>query len=255
MRISILPFCVLIFSLFSSQAMAQIFSCDSSDGHKIFSSKPCGNNSRQISNEELTPNSGGNLGASSQRNQLPNHNSQTSTTNNQRNLRSFDSQLITSRYDELSRIVTRLVGVENSKSLQQRISANKVRALRATSMNANTSQINARFDAELEDIRRIHLGNNSRMASEWIRVEAERDTALFGLTPAPSSQTRHKTARSNNNHTHPSQPRQQGVVIDNHGNVYVPSGNGIVDPRDGTYLNRVPGGFINSRDGSFLPSN
>jgi len=33
-------------------------------------------------------------------------------------------------------------------------------------MNANSSQINARFDAELEDIRRIPLGNDSRMASE-----------------------------------------------------------------------------------------
>ena len=186
MRMSILAFSTVIFLLLSSPTTAQIFRCDAPDGRKIFSSSPCGNDARQLSNEELTPNSGGNLGASSgQRNQLPNHNSQTSTTNSQRNLRTVDTQLITSRYDELSRIVTRLVGIENSKSLQQRINANRARALRATSMNANASQINARFDAELENIRRVNLGNNSRMASEWIRVEADRDTALFGLRPLP----------------------------------------------------------------------
>ena len=253
MRVSILAFSAVIYLLFSSQTTAQIFRCDAPDGRKIFSSTPCGSDSRQLSNEELTPNSGGNLGASGQRNQVPNNNSQTSTANSQRNARPIDTQLITSRYDELSRIVTRLVGIENSKSLQQRINANRARALRATTMNANASQINARFDAELENIRRIHLGNNSRMASEWIRVEADRDTALFGLTPTSSSQSR--SATTNSNHNNRSQPRQQGVVVDNHGNVYVPSGNGVVDPRDGTYLNRVPGGFVNTRDGSFLPSN
>lgn len=255
MRISIIAFSALTFLLLSSIATAQIFRCDAPDGRKIFSSTPCGIDAKLLSNEELTPNSGGNLGASSQTSQMPNHNSQTSNTNNQRYQRPVDSQLITSRYDELSRIVTRLVGIENSKSLQQRINTNKARALRATSMNANASQINARFDAELENIRRIHLGNNSRMASEWIRVEADRDTALFGLTPASSPQNRPATARNSSNHNNQSQRRQQGVVVDNHGNVFVPSGNGVVDPRDGTYLNRVPGGFVNTRDGSFLPSN
>ena len=183
MRMSALPLCLLIFSLYSSHGMAQIFRCDGPDGRKIFSSSPCGNDARQLSNEDLIPNSGGNLGASTHRNHLANHNNLTSPSYRNRNLVSLDSQLITSRYDELSRIVTRLVGIENSRPFQQRINANKARALKATRMNENASQINARFDAELEEIRRIHLGNNVRMANEWIRVEADRDTALFGLVP------------------------------------------------------------------------
>lgn len=173
--------CVL--SLISSDSMGQVYRCDGADGRKIFSNTPCGNDARAMSHEELTPNSGGSLGVSRHSNLRTNTSDPSFSQRQDSNPRPIDSQLITSRYDELSRIVTRLVGVENSKPYQQRIHANRTRALRATRINANASQINARFDAQLEEIRRIHLGNHSRMASEWIRVEAERDTALFGLPP------------------------------------------------------------------------
>ncbi|KGK40905.1 hypothetical protein LH51_18760 [Nitrincola sp. A-D6] len=170
---------VFLFALLvSTQALSQVYRCTGDNGQKVFSSLPCGPDAHQIPALELTPTSGGSLGVQQGQRSL--------SPGNARNAgRPLDKQLITTRYQDLRSIVNRLVGSDQPAlrdRLRNEIQRNEVRALRAEVLHPDWNVINGRYDERLEQIQRQHLGDNVNLARAWIRLEAERDAALFLLT-------------------------------------------------------------------------
>ncbi|QEW06911.1 DUF4124 domain-containing protein [Nitrincola iocasae] len=165
--------------LLSSEALSQVYRCTGDNGQKVFSNLPCGPDAHQIPALDLTPTSGGTLGVQPGQRSLGH-----SAGGNAG--RPLDKQLITTRYQDLRSIVNRLVGSDQPAlrdRLRSEIQRNESRALRANLLHPDWNVINGRYDERLEQIQRQHLGDNVNLARAWIRLEAERDAALFLLAP------------------------------------------------------------------------
>lgn len=170
----------LVALLASSQALSQVYQCTGDEGRKVFSSSPCGPDAHQLSEQELTPTSGGLLGVPRQHSGLTSDSPAGFSVG--QTGQPVDKQKIATRYADLSSIVDWLIGNHQPALLQgfmNDIRFNQARAMRAEGIRPNENAINIRFDEQLEQLQRQHLGDSVNLARAWISLEAERDTALY----------------------------------------------------------------------------
>ena len=172
--------------LAATPAFSQVYRCTGDGGQKVFSSSPCGSDAEQLSAEELTPTSGGTLGVPQKQPEMDYQN--TDSYGASQSGQSLDRQLIAKRYEDLGSIVDWLVGSDKPalrERLGNEIQLNRARAMRADALHPDWREINVRFDERLEEIQRNHFDDNASLASEWIKLEAERDAAMLLFTPEP----------------------------------------------------------------------
>lgn len=164
--------------LAATPAFSQVYRCTGEDGRQVFSSAPCGSDAEQLSEEELTPTSGGTLGVPQKQPEPDFNHSPSDQVPNK--------QLIAKRYDDLSSIIDWLVGRDDpelSKRLANEVQLNRARAIRAEALHPDWREINARHDEQLEEIQRYYFNDNASLAREWVKLEAERDAAMLLYTP------------------------------------------------------------------------
>ncbi|EXJ09619.1 MULTISPECIES: DUF4124 domain-containing protein [Nitrincola] len=173
-------------SLLSVSLSAQpIYKCVHPDGRLIFSDTQCGDQA-EILEQEGSLNSIPSFAQPAEATR-----SEPTTDSKPEALSISERNQLNNRYTQLSREIDAFFLYSERHELQHLqsvLSHNHQAALAATSVAQDAHAINQRFNNQARDLRTRLWQNKKLMARELIKLEAQRDAALYGL--ASSKQRR-----------------------------------------------------------------